>query len=67
MPFSFLGRGWKVNVVKRGYSYRLPLAKEVVIGNGLRLGHSLYYFLVKYEGRMALLVYLDGKDRGGHQ
>jgi len=37
--------------------------KEIILGNGLKTGDSLYYYLVQYEGRNVVLVFLDGKEK----
>jgi len=47
---------------KRGYFY-ITLAKEIIVGNMLKRGHPLYYYLVDYDGRKAMLTFLDGKER----
>ena len=63
MQINFLGLGWKVKLQKRRYSYFLTLMKEIILGNGLKTGDSLYYYLVQYEGRNVVLVFLDGKEK----
>mgnify|MGYP001566134559 CR=1 FL=1 len=60
----FEGLGWKIRLRQRRTNYFLTLAKEIVIGNGLRKGDDLFYYLVECGGRTGILVLLDGKERG---
>ena len=62
MTLTFQGLGWEVKLRSKRNNHFLTLVREVVLGNGLRTGDSLYYYLVKYEGRNAVLVMLDGKE-----
>ena len=63
MKFDFQGLGWEAFVRKRNYSYSLTLAKELVIGNGLKQGDKLFYYLTKVDNRNALVFFLDGQER----
>ena len=58
---SFFGLGWRYKLQKKRNNYLLSLANEIVLGNALKSGDDLYYFLVDYLGRNAVLVLLDGK------
>ena len=55
--------GWKVKLRKKRASYFCTLAKELVVGNALKQGDDLYYYLVNVEGRRGVLVFLDGEER----
>ncbi len=59
----FQGIGWKIRLQQKRTNYFLTLAKEVVIGNALKRGDDIYYYLVDCEGRKAIIVFLDGKER----
>lgn len=59
----FEGIGWKIRLQKKRSNYFLTLAKEIVIGNALKKGDEVFYYLMDCEGRKALLVFLDGKER----
>ena len=59
----FEGIGWKIRIQKKRSNYFLTLAKEVVIGNALKKSDDVFYYLVNCDGRKALLVFLDGKER----
>lgn len=59
----FEGIGWKVKLQQKRTNYFLTLAKEIVVGNALKKGDEVYYYVVDCEGRKALLVFLDGKER----
>ena len=59
----FEGFGWKVRLQRRRTSHVLTLAKELVLGNALKTGDELLYYLVECVGRKALLVFLDGQER----
>ena len=63
MEVSFIGLGWRVKLQKRRTSYFLTLVREIVLGNGLKQGDELFYYLVDANGRKGVLVFLDGKDR----
>lgn len=58
---SFVGIGWSKRLRKVRENYTLSLAKELILGNALRGGQELYYFLVRYGGRNAVIIFLDGK------
>ena len=60
---DFQGLGWNVKLRQRRYSYIITVAKELVLGNGLKQGDQLYSYLIHNDGRNALLIYLDGKER----
>ena len=64
MEIEFVGFGWKVHLRKKRYTYFLTLTKELVIGNALKQGDELYYYLVNVRGRKGILLFLDGKERG---
>ena len=59
----FEGLGWKIRLQQKRANYFLTLAKEIVLGNVLKKGDEVFYYLVDCEGRKALLVFLDGKER----
>lgn len=59
----FEGIGWKIRLQQKRANYFLTLAKEIVLGNVLKKGDEVFYYLVDCEGRKALLVFLDGKER----
>ncbi len=59
---SFVGIGWSKRLRKGRENYTLSLAKELILRNALRGGQELYYFLVRYGGRNAVIIFLDGKD-----
>jgi len=58
---TFSGLGWKVKIQKKGSNAFLTLAKEVLRGNLLSRGDSLYYYLIDLDGRKGLVVLLDKK------
>jgi len=55
--------GWKIHLQQKRTNYFLTLAKEIVLGNALKRGDNLFYYLVDCDGRKALLVFLDGQER----
>ena len=63
MKTNFQGLGWEVRLQKRKTNYSLTLVKEIVLGNGLKKGDLLPYYLVTCDNRKAVLVFLDGKER----
>ena len=65
MQVSFQGLGWKVRLQQKATNYFLSLVKEIVLGNALKKGDSLFYYLVECNKRKAILIYLDGKGRPG--
>ncbi|MEM4263327.1 MAG: hypothetical protein QW666_00330 [Candidatus Woesearchaeota archaeon] len=60
---SFEGLGWQVRLQQKRTNYFLTLVKEIVLGNALRKGDLLYYYLVNCNKRKAVLIFLDGKGR----
>ncbi len=60
---KYQGLGWKVKIQQRHESYYVVLAKEIMFGNALKKGSELFTYLVDCEGRKALMVYLDQKER----
>ena len=60
---NFCGLGWQVRLQQKKSSYFLTLVKEIVLGSALKRGDQLHYYLVNYEGRNAVLVFLDGEER----
>ena len=56
---DFQGLGWEVRLRFKRRNYFLTLAKEVVLGNGLKQGDLLKYFLVKYQGKNCILISLE--------
>lgn len=58
---SFVGIGWEKKLRKAKREYTLSFVKELIVGNALRKGESLFYFLVRYNNRNAVLIFLDGK------
>ncbi|HLC74409.1 MAG TPA: hypothetical protein VJH88_00970 [Candidatus Nanoarchaeia archaeon] len=63
MNLEYLGLGWKLRLRKSRASYYITIAKEVALGNLMPGKTYLYYYLVKYSHRNALLIYLDGEPR----
>ena len=61
MNIVFSGIGWVVKLQGRRNNYSVSLVKELVLGNGLRKGMPLYYYLVTAGDRKAILLFLDGK------
>jgi len=59
----FEGIGWRMRLQHHRGNYFLTLVKEIVIGNALKGGDIINYYLVDYSGRKALLVFLDGQER----
>ncbi len=59
---EFQGLGWDVRLRYKRRNYFLTLAKEVVLGNGLKQGDILRYFLVKYQGKNCILIALEDND-----
>lgn len=59
----FQGLGWKVKLQQKQTNYFLTLAKEIVLGNALKRGDELYYYLVDCNHRKVLVIFLDGKER----
>lgn len=60
---QFEGIGWKIRLQQKRTNYFLTLAKEIVLGNALRRGDQVFYYLIDCEGRKALLVFMDGLER----
>nr|AQS33890.1 hypothetical protein [uncultured archaeon] len=60
---EFQGLGWEVKLRSKRNNHFITLRREIVLGNGLKMGDSLYYYLTKYQGRNAVLVMLDGKEK----
>lgn len=58
----FVGFGWKKRLRKVKGEYTLSIVKELIIGNALRKGEAIFYFLVRYNNRNAILVFLDGRE-----
>lgn len=63
MEFTFQGLGWKIRLQKQRYSFFFTLAKEIILGNGLKTGDELFYYLMKVDGRNAVLLFLDGGEK----
>ncbi len=59
----FEGIGWKVRLQQKNTNYFLTLAKEIVVGNALKRGDDILYYLVESNGRKGILMFLDGKER----
>ena len=59
----FEGIGWKIRLQQKRTNFFLTLAKEIVIGNALKRGDEVFYYLVDCDGRKAVLAFLDGKER----
>ena len=57
----FIGLGWKIRLQKKGKSYCISLAKEIILGNLLKTGDDIHYYLIEVDGRKALLTFLDKK------
>jgi hypothetical protein len=60
---DYTGLGWKVKLRQKRASYFCTLAKEIIVGNALKQGDELYYYLVNVEGRKGVLMFLDGGER----
>lgn len=63
MKAKYEGLGWQVRLRKKGNSYYLNLVKEVVLGNYLKKGQEMFYYLGDVDGRKVVVLYLDGKGR----
>jgi len=63
MKVLFQGMGWKVRLSKRRTSYSFTLAKELVIGNALKQGDVFWYYLTRIKERLAIILFLDGKEK----
>lgn len=59
----FEGIGWKVRLQQKRSNFFLTLSKELILGNALKRGDEIFYYLINCEGRRALLYFLDGKER----
>lgn len=64
MELQFQGLGWKTTLRQKRYTYFITLDKALVVGNGLKAGESLYSYLIQLSKRNALLIFLDGQERG---
>jgi len=60
---GFEGIGWSVRLQQKRTNFFLTLAKEIVVGNALKKGDAVFYYLVNYQGRKAVMVFLDGQER----
>lgn len=60
---SFEGIGWKVRLQQKRSYYSITIAKELVLGNMLKKGDNIHYYLVDCNGRKAILAFLDNKER----
>ncbi|MEK6867493.1 MAG: hypothetical protein AABX98_01590 [Nanoarchaeota archaeon] len=58
---SFVGIGWEKKLRKAKREYTLSFVKELIIGNALKASQPIFYFLVRYKNRNAVLIFLDGK------
>lgn len=58
---NLAGLGWKVKVQEKKRNYLLTLAKELVLGNLIKKGDELYYYLGDINGRKAIITLLDSK------
>lgn len=63
MEAIFEGIGWKIRLQQKRTNYFFTLAKDIVVGNALKKGDDIFYYLVCCEGRKALLVFLDEGER----
>ena len=61
--FDFIGKGWQMKIRKRRFSYFMTIVKEIILGNCLKVGDDVYSYLVRYQGRNVLIIFLDGKQR----
>jgi len=59
----FEGVGWTVRLRQKRTNHFISIAKEIVLGNLLKKGDDLFYYLVDCQGQKALLLFLDGKER----
>ncbi len=59
MEIDFKGLGWKIKLQERKKNYFITLVKELVLGNLLKKGDELYYYLTDIEGKKALVIMLD--------
>ncbi len=55
------GLGWTVRLRKTRKNHFITIMKELVIGNCLKPGDPLYYYLTSTNNRKAILIMLDGK------
>jgi len=62
MCSNFQGLGWEVKLRSKRNNHFLTLRRELVLGNGLKTGDPLFYYLVKCGERNAVLVMLDGGE-----
>ncbi len=61
---TFEGLGWNVRLQQRRHQYFFSLVREIAIGNALRKGDKIFYYLVELDNkRKAILVFLDGEQR----
>ena len=65
MKAEYSGLGWLVRLQKKGNSYYLNLVRELVLGNCLQKGQKMYYYFGSVDNRKVVMVFLDGKERGG--
>jgi len=63
MTIEYLGLGWRLRLRQSRTSYYITIVKEIFLGNVLHGKLYLYYYLVKYLNRNALLLFLDGEPR----
>jgi hypothetical protein len=67
MNINFQGLGWVVRLQGRRNSNSLALVKELVLGNCLKKGDQLYYYLAKVDERPAVVIFLDKKEMGDYE
>ncbi len=61
MNINLQGLGWVVRLQNRGRNFGISLVKELVLGNALKKGSELYYYLTQVDDSPAILVFLDEK------
>ncbi len=56
---EFEGLGWRVKIQHKRGHYFLTIMKELILGNFLREGDYVHYYLTKLKGRRVLVIALD--------
>ena len=59
MEINFQGLGWKKKLQERRRNYYITIAKELILGNFLKRGDELHYYLTDIKGRKAIVIMLD--------
>jgi hypothetical protein len=56
-----VGLGWKIKIQEKKRNLSMTLAKEIALGNILKKGDEVYYYLAEIGGRKALIALLDSQ------